>query len=371
MIESVTRPPIKQSHVLRRIRRQILDGRYAPGSRIPTRSQLERRYSVSGITIQRAVEQLIDDGFLVASGRRGTFVVEQPPHLSRYALVFAYPKDLIDSSWFELAIHRAALGLERRAPGTMRFPMYFNMVARAESEDFRRLVRDIRAQQFAGVILGIAPAMLDHSPLETQDDDPMPRVALVSESGKPHMPAVYVDFESFFRRALEHLIKQGRKRIAIITPTPPASHSALRQIRNANLSVPPHWFHPLLAQDTYVIPSLARLLMSAASPVDRPDGLIIASDSHVDAAVTGLVAAGVRIGQDVEIVAHTNYPNPRPSIVPVTRLGFDARQLLQTSVQRIVQQRAGAVTPQVTLLPAYFEHEIHEMEGAGEPTAVR
>jgi DNA-binding LacI/PurR family transcriptional regulator len=367
MIESITRPPVKQENVLRRLRRQIVDGRYAPGSRIPTRTELERRYDVSGITIQRAVEQLIDDGFLVASGRRGTFVVDRPPHLSRYALVFGYPMDQLDSSWFEQAIHRAALGLERRT--SMRFPMYFHMTMRADSPDFGRLLREVRAQRFAGIIFMLAPAFLDNSPLDKHLDS-IPRVAIVSESGTPEVPAVYVDFDSFFRRALEHLIKQGRKRIAVVTPTPPASAAALRQIKAINLNVPPHWFHPLLAGDTYVVPSLARLLMAGAAPEDRPDGLIIASDNHVDPALTGLVAAGVRIGLDVEVVAHTNFPQPRSSVVPVTRLGFDARQILQTSVERIDELRAGGGAPIVTLLPAQFEHELRELETAGEPVAV-
>ena len=83
-----TRQAVKQDAIIEDLRRRILDRSFAPGSRMPTRSELQERFQVSSVTIQRALDRLISDGFVRAHGRRGTFVVDHPPHACNYGLVF-------------------------------------------------------------------------------------------------------------------------------------------------------------------------------------------------------------------------------------------------------------------------------------------
>ena len=56
---------------------------------------------------------------------------------------------------------------------------------------------------------------------------------------------------------------------------------------------------------------------------ERPDGLIVTDDNLLTSASEGLLAAGVRVPEEVSVVALTNFPNLVPSAVPVTRIGFD------------------------------------------------
>lgn len=57
-----------------RLRTWVRDGSYAPGSQIPTEPELCRLFSVSRITIRKAITELVQQGWLVRHQGRGTFV---------------------------------------------------------------------------------------------------------------------------------------------------------------------------------------------------------------------------------------------------------------------------------------------------------
>ncbi|MBR2681973.1 MAG: GntR family transcriptional regulator [Atopobiaceae bacterium] len=56
------------------LRESIEDGRFSAGQRIPSEIELSERYSVSRITIRRAIEELSNDGYLVKKQGKGTYV---------------------------------------------------------------------------------------------------------------------------------------------------------------------------------------------------------------------------------------------------------------------------------------------------------
>lgn len=56
------------------IKSAIDRGRYKPKEKIPTEPELSAEYSVSRVTVRRAVEELCSEGYLVKMQGRGTFV---------------------------------------------------------------------------------------------------------------------------------------------------------------------------------------------------------------------------------------------------------------------------------------------------------
>jgi DNA-binding LacI/PurR family transcriptional regulator len=92
---------------------------------------------------------------------------------------------------------------------------------------------------------------------------------------------------------------------------------------------------------------------------ERPDTLIIDNDNLLEPAVRGLTAAGARVPEDVEIVSHANYPllHQEPLPVPVTRLGFDMRRILDACFNSLRAQRSGE-GPVSPTIGAVFESEI-------------
>lgn len=56
------------------LRRQIRDGEYAPGDKLPSTSELVARYEVANMTIQGAFRVLRDENLIYSVQGRGTFV---------------------------------------------------------------------------------------------------------------------------------------------------------------------------------------------------------------------------------------------------------------------------------------------------------
>lgn len=61
------------------IRQQIGLGHYPPGSRLPSESQLCHQFEVSSVTVRRAISVLVDQGIVVTTKGKGSFV--KPPEL--------------------------------------------------------------------------------------------------------------------------------------------------------------------------------------------------------------------------------------------------------------------------------------------------
>ena len=90
----------------------------------------------------------------------------------------------------------------------------------------------------------------------------------------------------------------------------------------------------------------------------RPDGLIIGDDNLVEFATEGLSKSGLRIPQELTVVAHCNFPDRPVSCVPVTRLGLDCLDLIRRDIECLEAQRKGKKVSKFTEVPAVFESEL-------------
>ncbi len=94
------------------LRAEILDGRRAPGSRLPTESELSTRHGVSRITVRQALGDLQRDGLIVRQQGKGAFVA--PPQAARAERLAGLAEALGPRGE---AVHSRRLGLRRvRAP---------------------------------------------------------------------------------------------------------------------------------------------------------------------------------------------------------------------------------------------------------------
>ena len=101
--------PFRHRELLRSMRQEIVSGTRLPGSRLPTRLQMIEELQASPGTVQRALDRLIQDGFIESRGKRGTFVTNHPPHLYQYGVAFwGHPSDGVAWSRFWDALDREA-----------------------------------------------------------------------------------------------------------------------------------------------------------------------------------------------------------------------------------------------------------------------
>jgi DNA-binding LacI/PurR family transcriptional regulator len=91
---------------------------------------------------------------------------------------------------------------------------------------------------------------------------------------------------------------------------------------------------------------------------ERPDALLVEDDNFVEQAAAGLVAAGVKVPDDVAVVGHANFPVAPSKLLPMRLLGYDANLFMRTAVDLIDRQRQGEQVPGETVLPALWEEEV-------------
>lgn len=347
------RPADKCNLIVRELRQEILRGDLAPGSQIPTRAEIEKRFLASTVTVQSALARLRADGFVHVRGRRGTFVASAPPHLYRYALAFP-TTSANNRSWvrFWTALQNEALALKES--GQRDISIYEGVSPQGGGVGHELLLADILAHRLAGVVFASAPHGLLGTPL--LDEPGMPRVAIMSPGPHLAVPQVSTDAHSFFLKALHYLQNRGHRKVAFIVPVGHDTLLAqlLPQLSTLGLTTREIWMQAINLGSAYTAHGVVRLLMDQGQK-ERPDALIISDDNLLEFATAGLLAAGIVVPRDLEVVAHCNFPYPTPSGVPVTRLGFDTRKVLAACLELIDLQRQGAHVPRCTVIEAEFE----------------
>ena len=79
--------------------------------------------------------------------------------------------------------------------------------------------------------------------------------------------------------------------------------------------------------------------------------------SPIEGVTSGLVAAGLRVPEDVEVVANVNYPLPGKPVMPFRLLGVNLREVLRHSIALLTRQRRGEAIPPRTVFPACWGNE--------------
>jgi len=348
------RAKIKQDFVFETLRDQILSGKYAAGAKLPVQTELATSFQTSTPTIHQAIRRLAHEGFVVARPRIGTVVAPKLRHLHNLALVL--PDDPVFNSNYSrfftvLASSARYLQSEQDRP----IGIFYDVNSHSITEDRQRLMDLVNAHQLAGIIFGTAPYKLEGTPILEQPG--IPRVAIMTQPVYPQVPAISYDGAAFLRRAFDHLQSHGCRRIAVLAAANDQLHALAAEVDKRGLLCPPHWQLMLLPQSAASACNCVRLLLQGPAGT-RPDGLLILDDNLVEHTLAGVIAEQIRVPIDLEVVAHCNFPWPPNKMLPVTRLGFDSREVLRQCMHLIDRQRRGEPVPGLTHVAPVFEHEL-------------
>ena len=327
----------RQNAILAKLRGEILDGTLAAGQRLPTRSELIARYEASSVTVQLVLDTLIADGFVEPRGRSGTFVADHPPHLCHYGLVIA--GTLAERAhWphFWNALDGEARHLFGKGPRSM--TVYYGIASRDERH-YPKLLHDVQARRLAGLVFATNPHWLVNTPV--LDLPGIPRVTIGDSQGSSVASVVRLENERFFALAVGRLADRGRRRVALLTVPgidPRQREDFLGELARHGLETRPEWQQAAVIEYPQWAENVMRLLFRAGTGT-LPDALIITDDNLVGPATAGLKALGLRCPEDIEVIAHTNFPAVTASALPITRLGYDAHALLELCVADLDRQR--------------------------------
>jgi len=345
IVRYVARHSLKQTAIVEGLRRRIIAGEFAVGSKLPTVGELEKTFDASRVTVQRAVGYLCSSGYLFTRAREGIYVSPNPPHLCNFGLLIPQQPH----QQFFIALQQEALrisdGPERLDGMSRRVTVFHEVPCRAEdvAGAHRALIEEVEAHRMAGLIFAMPAPRFGGTPVLA--DWSLPHVVI---GAMPDVPGVSI--EGFMQMAIDHLLARGRRRIAVIVSAESSREAAFADVDWRGLSLDERWVQGVSLNAPHWAGPLVRLLLSSGGT--RPDGLIIADDNFVPAASAGIQAARVRVPEDLDVVAHANFPYLTPCSVPAVRIGYDAKRILNTCIDLIVQQRKGLQVPKVTHIPA-------------------
>jgi len=333
------------------LRKDIAAGKLKPGQRLPNRIDLGKRFNAGMSVVQRAIDDLMQDGLLHARPRAGTFVADDPAAVRRLALVAPdFP------SRFYQALRESAAQVAKELD--VEFESYFVSGMAKTSDDAVKLCKDVREHRLGGVIFLAPPFPLVGTP--AVDEPGIPRVAMQNHPSH-NCSSVYVDGDSFLDRAIEYLTKLGRKCIAhIITSSDPQNTIDFeKRVRQRKIEVRHHWIQSIPPTVAFHPAERIVACLMHLDGENRPDAMILHDDNLIEPAVAGLLMAGVKVPAELTIVAHCNFPAAVPTPLPLRRLGFDCRQLIREAIKIVEKNRKQKDMPfQEVYVRAVFEDEM-------------
>ncbi len=355
------RPPVAQHQVFAALHKRIITGDLEPADRLPTRRELGETFNVGLPAVQRALEFLIKDGFVVSRGTHGTFVSDNPPHISRYGLVF---EDGISNNpdyptpHFWPILSRSATRISQRLGKPIE--IYNGITGDKNAATLAKLLKDVKLHRLAGLIVSNPLSHLNH--YSVYQNSGMPTVTMAISKMDFPFHRIHMDYFSLFDRALNYLREKGCKRIALLRNTRICGEveSAIHQaIKKNNVIIPTYWDQKITAGSADTATNLMHLLFSEIQTI-QPDGLFVADDSFFPHVVKGLKGLNVKVGfepDDVKIVAHCNFPIAEKQLFEIKRIGFDTELMILKAMELIDQSRRGLQGYQLKVLSAVFEHE--------------
>jgi LacI family transcriptional regulator len=217
-----------------------------------------------------------------------------------------------------------------------------------------RLLFDSRVD---GVIASLCaePGNPGHFTAFTNENIPLVFFDRVAEAGDPER--IVIDNAGCGYLATEHLIRQGCRRIAIVTPSPETNVYAER------------YKGYRAALEKYDIPFSGELLLSgvhskeagndAAEQIMRlkplPDGLFIINDLAAAMCMDSLKKAGIRVPEDIAMVGFNNDPIGRLVTPALTTINYPGYEMGKKAAEQILDHLTGRlplVRNKTTIIPS-------------------
>ena len=132
------------------IRNKIMNGQLMPGELLPKEQDLAEQFNVSQITIRTALSHLKEEGLIVRSRAKGTFVADTIPEKQQYFLDMDDVYHLVrDASKYEVKI----AGFEKITVREARYPRDLTSFFACELDDSITVLKRVRSIKKQPVVL--------------------------------------------------------------------------------------------------------------------------------------------------------------------------------------------------------------------------
>lgn len=311
----------KYREILEKIQEDIALGKYKPGQRLPSETELVRRYGASRMTVFRAMHELQTLGIVVRRIGSGTFV-SQASSTGSYVFGLLIP-ELGQTEIFEV-ICKGMM----EAPQAIHHSLLWGNSAPQENEK-EEIAEQLCRHYISRKVSGVFFAPVEFTPGRHEANH-----RIVAALTKARIPVVLLDrcIERYPQRSnydlvgidnrrtayliTEHLIKGGAKKIAFFArpnsaPTVDARIAGYREVLQSlgKLSGP-----DLVILGDASDPKFVKQVLKK----DRPDAFICANDHTAGNLMHTLLSIGQRIPEDVRMVGFDDVKYARLLPVPLT-----------------------------------------------------
>ncbi len=342
-------PRQKRRNLIERLRQQIISGEFPPGTPFPTYETLEKTVGTSRSTLQYAIGQLQQTGYLQGFERRNIMVPEHLPCHSRFALLFeTHESDNKFWTKLETASHFT------REPLSVRT---FRNISDAENTERHILEEALYSLEIGGCIFTFLPEGEWAGGLV--EDRRIPKVIFSNRDWKNNESVINLlfDFDALTRMAAEEFLRRGVKRAAVIAMGKQRGESTFTAAaEKLGLEVPPYLIHAIPDNYRENAANLMELL-AHLPPESRPQGVFVNDENLLEHLMRGLVTVPPEKRQGIEIISHANFPEKNVLPLPALRIGFDAEKMVRNSCEALAEwHRSGKREP--ILATPQWENEI-------------
>lgn len=317
------------SLIVEHLRDDIVSQRLKTGARLPSRLALTQRFGMSAVTVQRAVDVLVQEGFLRTEPRVGTFVAPRPPHLSTIGLVYPVPAREFGRIPFFSALRHEALVLG--AEGRTRFESFYGINHSLSAPEENRISDFVLGHRLRGIILAAYSSYLPSRPWFQESG--LRCVVPTRCCTDPTISTVDLDYDSLGRLGIETIARAGSKRLAFFARPGGALRDDLVRSECARLGLVHRDAWRLVGMPDTVGGTVG--LLFSEQMQERPDGLVVLDDTLLEPILCALAGRSLRIGTDLKVVAHANLPEGAVGNPLIPRIGFDAREVLVRCTQAL------------------------------------
>lgn len=325
-------------------------GAWEPGRQLPSNAELCSRFGSTPVTVQRAMELLADQGFIVTRPTVGSYLAERPPGTCQVGLVFPGEPEAVPHEWSWTRLSEAFRLAAQRVQGDIGFKEYAAIQNGHRNQGLRRLCDDVADGALAGLVYTWSPHELKETALIKRA--PVPAVHL-NRGFEPARLALHYSSERLLEIMARRAHAAGCRRPAVLTTDHSDPDEALAVLievfGQAPLPVRVQALNPFRRQ------WLTHLLAAVLHEEDgaRPDTLLITDDHLVGPAMSGLADLGIRVPDDLLVVGEWNFPLPYAGPAPIHRVGFDAVGWLRQAAAMLIE----AADPEARRIERYPLHE--------------
>lgn len=358
----------KHREIALEIRRRILSGKLRPEEQLPTRMKLERKFRVSRVTMQKAVDSLVSDGTVYAKGTHGTFVSKFPMEIYRYGLVFLNKPDY-DRPWSRLwkVILKEAEDIFSKAPYSL--SVFYGDKYYLNANGNIDFMEDIRNKRMAGLILTMNPERFEGA--EIVEDHEIPKITM-HPSPNCKLPGVIWDSSGILSQMAKYLSERKRSKTSMVMYSrqfhvPGYLDDAVNELKGHGLETHDFWIHGADILFPKSTANLTNLMMRDENC--RPDSIMILDDNLIPGVIEGLRASKVRIPDDVELVAMVNFPYNEKLEAPVKMFGFDISEQLRLAKIKLEAMRQHRKYDKITTIK--FVSDTEYVKAAKQQASVK